>query len=397
VIDEPAFTELLARLVAVRRDLHRHPELGFEEHRTQEVVLEFLRSWGYAPRPCAGTGVVADLRPGQPGGVGIRADMDALPIHEQTPLDYASVREGVAHKCGHDGHTAIGLGTAAWLAMHKDEVPHNVRFLFQPAEEGVRGGGAKVMLAEGALDGLDAVYGLHNWPGFPKGEVRVAPGPVMAAVTNLRFTVVGVGGHGSQPHRCRDPIVGAAHLVTALQTVVSRGVGADGGAVVSIGSIHGGKANNVIPREVVLLGTVRTFADTIEARVLERVREVADGVGRALGLRVELEVQREYPVLVNDAACADRVAQCAVEVVGPERVSAAELPITASEDFAFFGRALPAAYFFLGAGDPVGDTPGCHHPDFDFDDDLIPIGIGVFTRLAGLRRGTAPQPSSKQP
>lgn len=381
-VDETV-SALLPELRAIRRDLHQHPELGFEEHRTQGVVVDWLRRWGYEPRPCAGTGVVADLHPGRSGGIGIRADLDALPMHETTDLAYRSVHDGVAHKCGHDGHTTIGLGVAAWLADRRDRIEHNVRLLFQPAEEGVRGGGAKVMVAAGAVEGLDQIYGLHNWPGFPLGEVRVAPGPAMAAVTNLEIRVVGAGGHASQPQRCRDPIVAAAQFVTAVQTVVSRGVSAESGAVVSICAIAGGRANNVIPHEVTMKGTVRTFDRALEEGVLARITDVGRGIGTAMGVSIEVAIKPEYPVLVNDAACAARVERLAREVVGADNVSAEGVPITASEDFAYFAQAVPSAYFFLGAGDPVGQTPGCHHPDFDFDERLLPIGIAMLGRLAG--------------
>ena len=221
---------LHGELTSIRRDIHQHPELGFEEFRTQAAVQRWLSRHGYEWRVMAETGVVADLNPGIDGPtIALRADLDCLPMPETTDLPYRSVHEGRAHKCGHDGHTAIMMGVAAVLASHRDRIPGNVRILFQPAEEGVRGGGARVMVAEGALEGVREAYGLHNWPGFSKGSVHVAAGPVMAQVHTIRIKVRGVGGHASQPQRCRDPIVAGAHLVTALQTIVSRGLGYDGG------------------------------------------------------------------------------------------------------------------------------------------------------------------------
>lgn len=382
-----ALTSLLPRLRELRHDLHRHPELGFEEHRTQGVVKEWLTEHGYEARVSAETGLVADLRPGAEPTIALRADLDALPMQEQTDLPYRSVHDGRAHKCGHDGHTAIMLGVASVLAAKRDELRGNVRLLFQPAEEGVRGGGAKVMVADGVLDGVREVYGLHNWPGFPKGEVRVAAGPLMAQVDTLAIEITGEGGHGAMPQVCRDPIVAGAHVVTALQSVVSRGVGSRGIAVVTIGAFHAGTAHNVIPRTASMIGTIRTFDPSLREDLLKRLRQVVEGTAAAHGTRGVLTVTPEYPVLVNDDECAQAVRRVAASVVGEERVSSAGLPIAAAEDFAYFANAVPAAYFFLGAGEPVGSTPGCHHPDFDFDDELLATGVRMFTGLVRDRLG----------
>jgi amidohydrolase len=379
---------LVPRLRDIRHDLHKHPELGFEEERTQRLVRGWLSDLGYAPKDCAKTGLIADLRPdlvGKGPTIALRADLDCLPMDELTDLPYRSVHPGRAHKCGHDGHTSIMLGVSAILARHRQSVAGNVRLLFQPAEEGVDGGGARVMVAEGALEDVSEVYGLHNWPGYPKGEVRVISGPIMAEVHKLEVDIVGVGGHGSQPQRCRDPIVAASSFVTALQTVVSRGLGYEGGAVVSIGSFQSGSADNVIPDRARLLGTVRTFTPQVTARVTERIEEVAAGIAAAHGVRIEPRLIPGYPVLVNDADCAGAVESVARDVVGPAAVSSADLPMAGSEDFAFFARERPSAYFFLGAGRPGEDTPVCHHPDFDFDDDLIPTGMAMFLGIVRHR------------
>ena len=369
---------LLPELIRVRHDIHKHPELGFAEHRTQELVMAWLRERGYEPRAIAGTGVVADLHPSGDPIVALRCDLDALPIHETTELPYRSVHDGVSHKCGHDGHTTILLGVAALLAERRDSIPVDVRLLFQPAEEGVRGGGARVMVEEGAVTGVGQVYGLHNWPGFPKGVVRVKAGPVMAEVDNICLTIRGKGGHASQPQVCRDPIVAGAQIVTALQTVVSRGVGALESGVVSIGSFQAGHAYNVIPGSAQLLGTIRTLAAGTRERIHARIGEVVAGVAAAMGVAADLVIEPVYPVLSNDPDCAATVQRVARRLFPDAEVGEDELPLLASEDFSFFTRAVPGAYFFLGAGIPGADTPGCHHPDFDFDDDLIERGIAMF-------------------
>jgi len=379
---------LVPRLREVRHDIHRHPELGFEEERTQRLVMDWLTAHGYAPRPMAETGVVADLEvdPGR-GFVALRADLDALPMQERTELPYKSVHEGRAHKCGHDGHTTILLGVAAQLARHRDRLPGNVRLLFQPAEEGVRGGGAKVMVREGVLDRVAEVYGLHNWPPFPKGAVRVAGGPAMAEVTHLSVRVHGVGGHASQPQAVRDPVVAAAHFITAAQTVVSRNLSSHEAAVVSFSTMHAGRVHNVIPSQAALEGTIRTFSDEVTERVRDRLRTLAGGLGEAFDVKIEIELTPQYPVLVNDEACAQNVARVGQRVVGEANVSAEGVPITGGEDFAFYTREVAGAYFFLGAGEAGRPTYGCHHPDFDFDDDLLPLGIRMFLGLVEDRGG----------
>jgi len=375
-------------LTAIRHDLHKHPELGFEEHRTSAIVRAFLERHGWSPRTCAKTGVLADLHPGHTGRtIGLRADLDCLPMPETTDLSYRSVHAGRAHKCGHDGHTAVMLGVAALLGRHRARVPGNVRLLFQPAEEGVDGGGAKRMVEEGALQGVDEVYGLHNWPSYPRGHVHVKPGPMLAQTHRLEVTVHGIGGHGSQPQLCRDPIVAAAHIVVALQSVIARGLGYDGGAVVSVCRFSAGTTDNVVPATAELEGTVRTFAPEITARVLARIREIVEGTAAAHGVRVELALEPGYPVVMNDQGCADAVRRVAHHVVGEAATSAAGLPIAGGEDFAYMAQAVPGAFFFVGAGRRDGDTPGCHHPDFDFDDGIIPTGVAMFMGIVADRLG----------
>lgn len=381
----PKIDALLPELVAVRRDIHQHPELGFEEVRTQAKVKAWLERYGYTPRECAETGLVADLGPTSGPALALRADLDCLPMNENTDLPYRSVHEGRAHKCGHDGHTTILMGVAAILAEHRDELTRPVRLVFQPAEEGVRGGGARVMVKEGAVEGVDEIYGLHNWPAYPKGQVRVKAGALMAQVHSFQLTINGVGGHGSQPQLCIDPIVAGAHLVTALQSIVARSVAYDAEAVVSVGAFNAGRAENVIPEVATLRGTIRTFDPRVTERVLERLRTIVDGVAATFDVKIDLDLVTGYPVLMNDASCAEVVRAVAREVVGEDNVSADDLPMAGGEDFAYFCEAVPGAYFFLGAQKPGEKTPVCHHPDFDFDDDLIATGMKMFLGIAAAR------------
>lgn len=387
---------LVSPLTEIRHDIHQHPELGFEEVRTQKLVRTWLEARGYAPRACAETGLVADLHPDRVGKgrtIALRADLDCLPMPETTDLPYRSVHEGRAHKCGHDGHTVILMGVADVLARHRDQIPGNVRLLFQPAEEGVRGGGAKPMIEAGALEGVDEVYGLHNWPAFRERTVSVVAGPTMAQVHVLRARILGRGGHGSSPEHVRDPIVAGAHFVTALQTVVSRGLGHQGGAVVSIGAFRAGTTDNVIPGTAELQGTIRSFAPEVTTRVLERIREIAAGTEAMFGVKVELKLIEGYPALVNDAGCAEAVRRVASGLAerdpGKVEPSVEGLPIAGGEDFAYFTQVVPGAYFFLGSGKPGEEPITCHHPDFDFDDGLIPTGMRMFLGLVADRLGSA--------
>ena len=260
LISDAALDSLVPRLIEIRHDIHRHPELGFEEHRTQALVMDWLRECGLEPRTMVGTGVLADLPATagrvNPKTVALRADMDCLPIHEHTPLPYRSLTAGQSHKCGHDGHTTILMGVAQALASVRDRLPVNVRLIFQPAEEGVDGGGATRMVDAGALQGVDEVYGLHNWPGYPSGQLRVRPGITMAEVSDFDFKVTGRGGHASQPQLCRDPVLAASALVVALHAMMSRCVGAGGGAVLSVCQVQAGEARNAIPDVVELAGRV---------------------------------------------------------------------------------------------------------------------------------------------
>jgi len=380
---------LQPELREIRHDIHKHPELGFQEERTRDLIVAFLKRHGYSPQVLAETGVIADLHPDRVGKtktIALRADIDCLPMPETTDLPYRSVHDGCAHKCGHDGHTAVLLGVAALLAQHRDSVAGNVRLVFQPDEEGTVGGGAPVMIREGALRDVAEIYGLHNWPPLPRGKLAVRPGPMLAHVHNVALEVRGLGGHASEPQRCRDPIVAAAHMVTALQTAVSRGLGYDGGAVVSITKFDAGTTNNVIPDVAMLEGTIRSFEPAATERVLERVREIVAGTASALGVQAKLDLEEGYPVLLNDPMCAAAVQRVAEGVFGPDNVGDDMLPIAGGEDFAYYGREIPSAYFLVGAGEP-GGSAGCHHPDFDFNDAIMPTAMAMFVGLVHDRLG----------
>jgi amidohydrolase len=374
----------LDRLVAFRRDLHRHPELLYEVHRTAGKVEEALRSAGYAPRRMAGTGVVADT--GRGPAVALRGDMDALPVTEANDVEHRSTVPGRMHACGHDGHTTILLGTALALAATRDRLGGNVRFLFQPAEEG--GAGAERMREDGALEGVTRVFGVHNWPIRPLGTVGVRAGPMMASAAEFEMTVVGVGGHGSQPQLAKDPIVTAANVVAVAQTLVSRESHPLKPAVVTFGTIRGGTATNVIPDSVSLSGTIRTFDDAQSDRLGERLGELARGVCAASGLSLEYRYARYYPVTSNHAAEAALVREVGEELFGPGAVTEDELPMMGAEDFSFFLEARPGAFFFLGGGAPGRTNAVCHSTSYDFNDDLIPLGVRMYLGLVERTLGT---------
>lgn len=395
---EAKLTSMLPELQAIRHDLHAHPELGFEEFRTSALVRRELEALGLQGHTSAETGIWVDLRPDlreTSKTIALRADLDALPMHESTPLPYRSTYPGKAHKCGHDGHTTILLGVARMLAPQRDSLNINVRLIFQPAEEGVRGGGAKVMVAEGVLDGVSEIYGLHNWPDYPFGELRVASGPVMAELCEVNIRVRGQGGHGSQPQRCRDPIAAAAALVVSTEGLARHCGGHSGGAVLSITQFHGGDANNVIPQDVTLAGSLRFVDQEVGDHMKEALRKRCQGIALSREVEVDCEILAEYPLLVNEAKCAERVQRVATTILGAEAVSGRELPMAGGEDFAYFAQQCPAAYFFLGAGTGEGPTPGCHHPDFDFDDRLIEIGVKVFCGI--VADCEAAEPASADP
>jgi amidohydrolase len=364
-------------LVAVRRDLHRHAELSNEETRTQGVITDRLRSLAVDDvRAVADTGVTGLVR-GSKAGPNLlwRADMDGLPLKEETGLPFACEDDEAMHACGHDGHVAIALALAELLQASRDSLAGTVRFAFQPAEERI--GGAKRMVDEGILNepSVDRVFGLHIISDYPTGHVRIVSGAIFAAATHFRIIVRGRGGHASAPQATVDPIVAAAHAIVGLQTVVSRSVDPRETAVLTIGRLEGGKRGNIIPESVLMSGSIRTFEQAVLDRVLERMDAVLRGVGVAFGAEVQFD-HSTLPAVVNDPECAAVVERAAASFLGPERVGEARL--TGSDDMAYFQVERPGAFFLLGGGKPAYPH---HHPKFDFDEACLVPGVEVALRV----------------
>jgi len=375
----PEVIALRDDILAMRRDLHRHPELSWNERRTAGQIEGFLQASALAVRTgVGGTGVVAQTKGDARRTLLLRVDMDALPIQEDSGSPYASEVAGVMHACGHDGHVAMGAAAARLVAARSG--PGAVRVLFQPAEEGE--GGAQAMVAAGVMEGVETAVGVHLWNELPVGTLGVKAGPLMAAVDRLRIVVRGRGGHGGKPHRSADPVVAAAHVITALQTIVSREVPPTLAAVVTLGSVHGGQAFNVIPDEVTLLGTIRTFDAALRRSMPERVTRLAGGVAEALGCRAEVEVRPGNPPVVNDAAVAELARKAAARVVGEENVVEPE-PTMGGEDMAIYFERAPGCFVFVGSANPARGLDQPHHsPRFDFDEDALLIGTQFLLEAA---------------
>lgn len=376
---EEGIAAFIGEFKALRQDLHRHPELSFQEHRTSAIVAERLAAWGYEVTPgIAGTGVVGRLVRGSSGkSLGIRADMDALPITEATGLPYASENAGVMHACGHDGHTTVLLAAARFLA-ESGRFDGTLNLIFQPAEE--NGGGANRMIAEGLFERFpcDAVFGLHNWPCVGEGHFGCVTGPAMASVDQITITVRGKGGHGAAPHETVDPVVAAAHIITALQTVVSRNVDPLDMGVVTVGSIHGGAAPNVIPESVELKLTARAFKPEVRAILQERIPAIARAQAESFGATAEVQYRPGYPAVLNHDAETALARSVAVDTFGAARVDAGFRPRTASEDFAFMLLQRPGSYVFVGNGDGAS----LHSPYYDFNDAILAPSATYWVRLA---------------
>jgi len=374
------------QLIEWRRDFHRHPEIAYEERRTSSVIENFLKSLGLSVQHVAGTGLVAVLE-GKPGekAVALRADMDALPLNEEGEKSYISENPGACHACAHDGHMAILMGVAKVLAQRKGEFRGKVVFLFQPAEERIPGG-AKGMIEEGALRGVDAVFGLHLWQPLPTGKIGIVKGAMMAAPDEFIIKVIGKGGHGSAPQMTIDPILVASHLVVNLQSIVSRNVDPLKSAVVSVGTIEGGTIYNIIPCEVSLTGTVRTFDPELGDFMEKRVREIVEGTCETFGAKSEFKYERGYPPLVNDAAMTDLVKDVAKRVLGEGCLKDID-PVMGGEDFAYYLQKVPGAFLFFGIGD--GMVFPHHHPAFDLDERALPQAtlLMSFLALEYLKRG----------
>lgn len=369
---------LQERTVAVRRDLHRHPELAFEEHRTMGVIAARLRELGLEPRTgVGGTGVVAVFDTGRPGRtVLVRADMDALPVAEENATDYRSTNEGKMHACGHDGHVAVLLSVVEIVLARADSLGGRAVFVFQPAEEVVRG--ARAMLDDGALDGLrvDEVIGLHLSSSHDLGTVAVREGPAMAATDSFRLVVAGRGGHAAYPQLCIDPIVAAAQLVGALQTLVSRETDPIDQSVISVTSIHGGTAYNIIPEEVELKGTLRTFDAGTRARLRERILAVSEGAASLARCSLRAEWFEGTPAVVNDAESVARFRQVAAGVVGEENVSV-QVPIMGGDDMALWLAQARGCYFFVGTSSGPDTAWAHHHPRFDVDERGLEVAVAL--------------------
>jgi len=367
------------QLVAWRRDFHMHPELGFQEVRSASIIADHLRDWGYqVETKVAHTGVVALLKGSAPGPVVmLRFDMDALPITESNECEYVSLNRGVMHACGHDAHMAIGLGVARIISGYREELLGTLKIVFQPGEEGLNG--AEVMVNEGVLENPrpDVFLAAHVWNDLPVGEVAVASGPVMAAAERWSCTVQGKGGHGALPHQTVDPIVATAQMVLALQTIVSRNISPLEEAVVTVGTVQGGDAFNVIPATVQMTGTVRTFSSKVRGVVLRRMQEIFDGLAAASGSSVQFQTQVLSPALVNDRDVTAVVSDAASAVVGEDNVRR-DVRTMGSEDAAFFTREVPGCYFFLGSANPaLGRIAPHHNARFDIDEAVLVTGAVI--------------------
>ena len=384
-MNHPLIDTLQARadeFIALRRDLHRHPELGLHETRTAQRVADCLQAWGYdVHRGLATTGVVGTLRRGSGRKrLGLRADMDALPLQELSGKPWSSTHDGVMHACGHDGHTAMLLAAARHLA-EAGRFSGTLHLIFQPAEE--HPGGAKLMIEQGLFERFpcDAVFAMHNMPGVPTGHLVLRDGPMMASCDDVVITLVGVGGHGALPHRACDPIVAGAAIVTALQTIVSRNVDPLDTAIVTVGAFNAGHANNVIPQTATLKLSVRALDAGVRDLLEARIRALVEAQARSFGVQAQVDYLRDYPVLVNDARATALARAVALELVGPDRVTLQGRPMTGSEDFAVMLQHCPGSYLFIGNGDGEG---GCmvHHPGYDFNDDNVAVGGAFWALLA---------------
>lgn len=387
VIDSIVFDS--ASLAAIRRDIHAHPELCFEEVRTAELVARKLHEWGIPlQRGLGGTGVVGIVKNGSSTrAVGLRADMDALPLQEANSFEHASRHEGKMHACGHDGHTAMLLAAAKYFAQHCN-FDGTVYLIFQPAEEG--GGGAREMMRDGLFEKfpMEAVFGMHNWPGMRMGSFAVSPGPVMASSNEFKITIRGKGGHAALPHNAIDPVPVACQMVQAFQTIISRNKKPIDAGVISVTMIHAGAATNVIPDSCELQGTVRTFTLEVLDLIEQRMKDIAEHTCAAFGVSCEFEFERNYPPTINSQPEAEFARQVMAGIVGQTNVLTQE-PTMGAEDFAYMLQAKPGAYCFIGNGEgahrEIGHGEGpctLHNPSYDFNDDLIPLGASYWVRLA---------------
>lgn len=379
--------DLHKKVIEHRRYFHSHPELSMEEFETSKTIASILEDLGYenvrigtAGKP---TGVVADLNSDKPGKcIALRADMDALPIQEETGLPYASENDGVMHACGHDSHIAILLGVAELIMKTKDIFPWKVRLIFQPSEESGTTPGARAMVADGVLDGVDAITGLHVWMNVPSGKIGYRKGPLMASADKWEVRLQGKGGHGAVPQMAVDPTLAAGHLITMLQSIVSRETDPLESIVVSVGKMEAGNAFNIIPDSAYLLGTTRTFNPELRNELPDRMKRIAEHVAEATRCRADFNYHNNLPPTVNDAEFTEKGASAAIRIFGEEKV--VEIPPTmGAEDFSFYLEKIPGSYFFLGIGDESkGITAPHHHPRFQVDEDVLSDGVALIAAVA---------------
>ncbi len=370
-------------IVAIRRDIHRHPELEFDVERTAGIAADSLAALGIPVKTGIGrTGVVGDLEvSGATKRIALRADMDALPIQEQTDVPYKSMFDGKAHLCGHDAHTAMLIGTARILSELKSQLKVNIRFIFQPCEEAYPGGAA-AMIADDVLEGVDEIYGIHVFPLYPVGKYATCAGPMLAQSDTFEITITGRGGHAAFPHLTVDPIIVGSQFVNAAQSVVSRNVNPLDSAVVSITQFHGGDAKNVIPPSVTLAGTVRTLDPKVQMHVRTQLENILAGIAKAHDAQYTFAYQEGCPVTYNHEPCVDIVLRSTHELVGEENVDYPISPVLGGEDFAFYSQQIPACFVMVGAGnEQKGIINMCHHPQFDIDETCMIYGMALTTSL----------------
>ena len=387
----PEILDSSNEIKAIRRDIHAHPELQFSETRTAETVKKQLQAWGIDVHEGLGkTGIVGTIKGNLGSGksIGLRADLDALPLTEHNTFDHASKHPGKMHACGHDGHTAMLLGAAKYLADHRD-FKGTIHLIFQPAEEG--GGGAREMMRDGLFDlfPCDAVFGMHNWPGFPVGHFGVTPGPMMGSSNEFRIVIRGRGAHAALPHNGADPVFAACQLASSLQSIITRNKSPIDRAVLSITQIHAGEATNVIPDEAWLGGTIRTFTTNVLDLLENRLRIIASSTAAAFDCSAEIEFERNYPPLINHPKETQFAIDVLNEMVGSHKVVANIEPTMGSEDFAFMLQEVPGCYVFIGNGDGDHREHGhglgpcnLHNPSYDFNDELLPIGSSYWVNLS---------------
>lgn len=371
--------ELEEQIIAWRRHLHRHPELSFQEHQTSQYVEDALNSHPQLEtKRLTPTSVLATLKTGRAGPVGLlRVDMDALPIHEENDTEYTSVSPGVMHACGHDGHTAMLLGAVQALCEEHEKMCGEVRFIFQHAEE-TPPGGAVELVSAGLLEGVDYALGAHLWAAGPSGHIGIGAGPQTAAPDRFDIHIHGKGGHGAMPHQTVDPVVIAGQVISAFQSIVSRNLDPLESAVISITQLDAGSAYNIIPDEVRLQGTIRTFAPAVRHKIPEHMKNLLDGIATGFGARATMEIFGGYPSIVNDEALTEKIRALATDLFGEDRVQTA-VPSMAGEDFAYFSEQVPACFFNVGSGNPAsGITYPHHHPKFDIDEPALKTSTALF-------------------